>query len=160
MRPAPPNPRQSLRTCLVADRTRLLILVMVAQPRHRLTVLLAAKRRVIQEVVGVQEEIEAARIGRIGVVDVLPIAYKHAQPRSLPRNGTLPLRLGERVVVWLIVVLGMRLVDGDMKVVVKLAAVRRQPRELPSHALLKALALRHRRARDHRERGVARGQVY
>src|SRR5205814_7997127 len=52
-----------------AHFARLLILVVVAQPRHPFAALLAAERCVIEEVVSVHEEIEAARICRVRVID-------------------------------------------------------------------------------------------
>src|SRR5439155_12893615 len=90
-----------------ADFARLLIVVVVPQPRHPLAALLAAERCVIEEVVSVHEENEAARICRVRVIDVLSVAQKHAQPRRLAPRGTFLLLRGKPVVVWSIVILRM-----------------------------------------------------
>src|SRR5436309_7753098 len=108
---------------------RVLVLVVVAQPVHDALFFLTAERREIEQVVGVEQRVEAALVGRVGVEDAIAIAEEHAQafPLAFVRPA-LGLRGDRRVVVD-----GVLRVERHTKVVVEVGPVRRQPRERPAH---------------------------
>src|SRR6266700_2196004 len=59
------------------------VLIVVLQPIHDAVLFLPAERREIEQVVGVEQMVEAALVGRIGVEDALAVAKEHAQPFPL-----------------------------------------------------------------------------
>src|SRR5205823_11168162 len=109
---------------------RVLVLVVVAQPVHDALFFLTAKRREIEQVVGVEQRVEAALVGRVGVEDAIAIAEEHAQPFPLAFvRPTLGLGGDGRVVVH-----GMVVVERHSEVVVEVGPERRQPGKRPPHA--------------------------
>src|SRR5438552_6346769 len=55
------------------------VLIMVLQPVHDTVLFLPAERREIEQVVRVEQMVEAALVGRVGVEDALAVAKEHAQ---------------------------------------------------------------------------------
>src|SRR6267378_6791197 len=59
------------------------VLIVVPQPMHDAFRFLTAERREIEQVVGVEQRVEAALVGRVGVEDSGPVANEDAQPFPL-----------------------------------------------------------------------------
>src|SRR5689334_23334969 len=59
------------------------VLIVVLEPVHDAVLFLPAQRREIDQVVGVEERIETALVGRIAVKHAVAVAEKHAQPFPL-----------------------------------------------------------------------------
>lgn len=92
---------------------------MVAHPRHdvRFVLLLASQRRHVEIIVCIQEQIEAALIGRVGVEDTVAIPQKNTQPGRfafIDPNLTALLQL--RCVLVVILVSASGLVQSDLEV--------------------------------------------
>src|SRR5205807_412029 len=55
------------------------VLIVVLQPMHDAVLFLSAERREIEQVVGIEERIQTALVGRVGVEHSGPVAKEHAQ---------------------------------------------------------------------------------
>src|SRR6185312_12401646 len=86
-----------------------------------LPVFLPAQRGQVKQRVGAAEAVGAARVGRVGVEDVVAVAQEAAEAGHLCRGGVAAddLRLGPEVVLQL----RSRPVQGGLEVVVEVAAV-------------------------------------
>src|SRR6185312_10344306 len=82
---------------------------------------LPAQRGQVKQRVGAAEAVGAARVGRVGVEDVVAVAQEAAEAGHLCRGGVAAddLRLGPEVVLQL----RSRPVQGGLEVVVEVAAV-------------------------------------
>src|ERR1051325_2898241 len=70
------------------------VLIVILEPLHDAVLFLAAERREIEQVVGVEQRIETALVGRVGVEHAVTVAEKHAQPFPLPFPPPLRARRG------------------------------------------------------------------
>src|SRR5438105_14649685 len=76
------------------------VLIVVFQPVHDAVSFLAAERREIEQVVRVEQVVEAALVGRVRVEDAFAVAEEHAQPLPFAFVGpALGLGGDRRVVV-------------------------------------------------------------
>src|SRR5690349_18195581 len=97
----------------------------VAAARWLLPILLAAERRLVQVDVGAHEQIRAAAIGGVGVVDIAPLPQEHAEAVLLAIviiGFTFVHHVGLAPVVvfdW-----SDGLVKGHMEIVIEVAAKR------------------------------------
>src|SRR5436189_31927 len=131
------------------------VFIVVFQPVHDAVLFLTTERREIEQVVRVEQMVEAALIGRIGMEDAPALAPEHAQAFPLAFVGpSLGLVRDRRVIVD-----GVLRIERHAKVIVEVSPKRGHPAECPSHALLEGLDLCERRARDRRECGVARPEM-
>src|SRR5258708_10510511 len=117
---------------------------------------LTAERREIEQVVGVEQRVEAALVGRVRVEQAIAVPEEDAQPFPLAFVRPACGLGGDRRVV----VARMRLVESHPEVVIEVGPERRHPRKGPAHALLEGFDLVEGRARDHGECGVARGEMH
>src|SRR5262249_40706299 len=83
------------------SRGGVLVLVVAAPPRGRKleAVLVTAFRRPVEQLVGAIQDVEAACVGRVGVVDDAVLARKGAQPGRLLAGVGDPAE-GVRATVW------------------------------------------------------------
>src|SRR5436190_2433845 len=129
------------------------VLVMAAHPERAATVFVAALRDEVEVVVGGVDEVDASRIGRVGVEHVAAVCLcedAEAFTIRVPRSQRLVVEDG--------LVLPLR-PERDVVVVVEVVLERRHPLEAPAHPLLVRRDLRQRRARDRDHRHVAGLQV-
>src|SRR4051794_36966458 len=135
-----------------------LAVFVAAAPPHAL--LVAALRRAIEPLIGAPQTVEAAGVGRIGVVDdtILQDEGAHARPiahegraigaragrdlRHHRRHVAVPERRAGAVVVFGAALALLLLGDRDLEVEVEVATRRRRPREGPAHPRLVGLQLR------------------
>src|ERR1700712_1404802 len=93
--------------------------------------LLAAQWRQIEVVVGAQQQVGTAAVGRVGVKDLVSVPEEHAETvllaLGMPRRGLKQLLL----VAVVVLDRGDVLVQRDVKVVVEVAVVGGQPRKGP-----------------------------
>src|SRR4029077_11321126 len=76
------------------------VLIVVLQPMHDAVLFLSAERREIEQVVGVEERIETALVGRVAVEHSGRVAKEHAQAFALAfMRPALGLRGDGRIVV-------------------------------------------------------------
>src|SRR2546428_12475931 len=75
------------------------VLIVVLQPIHDAVLFLPAERREIEQVVGVEQRIETALVGRIGVEDAIAVAKEHAQAFPLSSMWSALGLLGDRRLV-------------------------------------------------------------
>src|SRR5258708_830126 len=110
----------------------------------------------VEIVVGGVDEVDAPRVGRVGVEDVAAgILEEDAQAFALGLEGILHL-----VVVESLLVLDFLGSECHAQVAVEFVGARRQPLERPAHALPERLDLLDRCARDGDQRNVALSQVH
>src|SRR5216683_6796248 len=132
------------------------IFIVVFEPLHDAVCFLTAERREIEQVVGVEQQVEAALVGRVRMEQAIAVPEEDAQPLPLAfARPAFGLGGDRRVVVH-----RMRLVERHPEVVIEVGPEGRQPRKRPTHALLEGFDLFEWRARDHGECGVARGEVH
>lgn len=124
--------------------------------RRVLKILLPPVGRHVEQRTGIGEGFGAARVGRIGVKDLVADAEENTEAVLFSHNNVGDL-VGFQLGLVSIIVFDRRnlLVVGDVKVVIEVAAERGNPREAPSLSLLVGLELGKRRAGHHDERGVA-----
>lgn len=133
------------------------IAIMMADPGHAegQTVFVAPFGDKIEEVIRAHQNVQSPRIAGIGMKDFAR--------RILGEDaGTRTFFAGELALGVVVLHLASGLFfrrEGNVIVKIEIASERRDPLKLPAHALLEGFDLGERRARNHRERGVAIGQV-
>src|SRR6185437_3374170 len=123
------------------------VAVVVPHPGHRPgeAAFIAPLWGEIEEIVGADQDIEAAAVGRIGV--------KHLAGVALAEHAGAGALLARKVFDYLVIVqhLAAGLFfrrKGDLIIGIEIAAERRHPFEAPAHALLERLDFGERGARD------------
>ena len=131
---------------------KVVVPVVVPDPVHD-GGLVAALRREVEVVVGADQQVGPARIGRIGVEDVAAgVLVEDAQAVMLA-FGEPWLAIPQKLGLGSVVVLdgGYGFIRGDVEVVVEVAAIGRHPREPPAHALFECLEVGQARATTTRD---------
>src|SRR6266542_3669053 len=171
----------STRVWLFAGPVCVVVLVVTAEPVERVVGaarLVSPSRRPVEPLVHAPEAVQAARIGRVRVVDDSVLERERAHARALARVGRpvgarrcgtrvegpargLRRRPHERLAE--VVLEGARtlllLGEGDVEVVVEVASEGGGPGEAPAHPLLIALQLLEWSARHRPEHHDVVGQV-
>src|ERR1043166_11626 len=76
------------------------VFIVVLEPMHDAVLFLSAERREVEQVVGVEERVETALVGRVGVEHAGPVTEEHAQAFPLAfMRPALGLLADGRVVV-------------------------------------------------------------
>src|ERR1700729_387687 len=141
--------------------------VVVAKPAHQRTVaapgwllpvFLPAAGGQIEPLVGAVDHVGAPRVAGVDVEDAVAAAQEGTEAVYLA-GPPLPVR-SELIKVPVVVLdRGHGRVEGDVEVVVKIAAERGVPGHGPAHPLPERLELGQRRPADHGQRGVPGVQV-
>src|SRR5262249_33618158 len=173
--PPPAQVSTSGRTTGDIDASVLAVLVVTTPPD---TLLVAPFGGAIKPLIGPPEAVQPARIGRVGVINRITLAYEgaHARPvapvgRSVGATGRRKLcdgrrnrrhvhRVGAaRIIVFDGSFLLLRLGERDIEVEIEVAAMRRRPGKRPAHALLVGLELGQRRTRHRHQRDIVVSKV-
>src|SRR5215471_4000863 len=111
---------------------------MVANPGHRprQSILIAALGREIEEMIGADQDVETAAIGRIGVKDFAGgVLVEHAGARPLLAREAF----NEFVIVKHLAAGLLLRGERDLIIGIEIAAERRRPVEAPAHPALESL---------------------